>query len=168
VRQSLKQSLQDSVAGDQVDFRYAKGSVILCNACAVPMAILERGIALGDKCGRMVDAIAPLRVSDLVTLGDREDIDAGVRAFIKGLTPEQLQAHAEQSPRFRTGDPMICPYCHQCFVQVLSVERHETLDKAYVIELVTLPPQGHKVLPVRGLELGADKGWLHEHARITH
>lgn len=168
MRDSLKQSLADSAAGDQVDFRYPKGSVILCNACARPMAILEHGIALGARCGRMVSAIAPLTVAQLVELGEREDIDAGVRAFVKGLSPEQLKEHCEKSPRYRTGDPMICPFCHQCFVQVLSVDKHETLDKAYVIELVTLPPQGHKVLPVRGLELGADKGWLHEHARIVH
>jgi hypothetical protein len=168
MRHSLKQSLADSAAGDQVDFRYPKGSVVLCNACARPMAILEQGIPLGARCGRMVSAIAPLSVAQLVELGDRDDIDAGVRAFVKGLTPEQLTAHAEKGVRFTTGDPMICPYCAQCFVQVLSVEKHETLDKAYVIELVTLPPKGHKVLPVRGLELGADKGWLHEHARIVH
>lgn len=168
MRQSLKQSLADSVAGDQVDFRYPKGSVVICNACAKPMAILEQGISLGARVGRMVNAIAPLTVPQLLELGAREDIDAGIRAFVKGLTPAELQEHAEKGVRFKSGDPMICPYCHKCFVQVLSVERHETMDKAYVIELVTVPPQGHKVLPVRGLELGADKGWLHEHARLLH
>lgn len=168
MRASLKQSLADTIAGDQVDFRYPKGSVVLCTACAAPIAILEQGIALGDKAGRMAQAFAPLRAQDLETLGAREDIDAGVRAWVRSLTAEQKKAHLEKLHRFKTGDPAICPACHQGFLQVLSVEKSETLDKAYVLELVTIPPQGHKVVAIRGRQIGADKGWLHAGAKLIH
>jgi hypothetical protein len=168
VRQSLKQSLADTIAGDHVGFRYPKGSIVLCTACAAPIAILEQGIALGDKAGRMAQAFAPLRLQDLETLGAREDVDAGVRAFVRSLTPEQKKAHVDRLHRFRTGDPAICPCCHQGFMQVLSVEKSEALDRAYVLELVTIPPHGQKVVAVRGQQIGADKGWLHPGATLIH
>lgn len=168
MRASLKQSLKDTIAGDQQDFRYPKGSVVLCTACALPIAILERGIALGDKAGRMASAFAPLRLPDLSALGAREDVDAGVRAWVRSLTPEARQAHVDQLHGFRAGDPAICPCCQHGFMQVLSVEKTETLDKAYVLELVTIPPQGQKVVAVRGRQIGANKGWLHPAAKLIH
>lgn len=166
MRASLKQSLADTIAGDQQDFRYAKGSIVLCTACAAPIAILEQGIALGDKAGRMAQAFAPLRAVDLEVLGAREDIDAGVRAWVRSLTADQKKAHLEKLHRFNTGDPAICPCCHHGFMQVLSVEKTETLDKAYVLELVTIPPQGQKVVAIRGRQIGANKGWLHDGAKL--
>lgn len=166
MRASLKQSLADTIAGDQVDFRYPKGSIVLCTSCAAPIAILEQGIAIGDKAGRMAQAFAPLRASDLDTLGAREDIDAGVRAWVRSLSPDQKKAHLEKLHRFNAGDPAICPCCHHGFLQVLSVEKTETLDKAYVLELVTIPPQGQKVVAIRGRQIGANKAWLHEGAKL--
>ena len=168
MRASLKQSLKDTIAGDQQDFRYPKGSIVLCTACAAPIAILERGIALGDKAGRMASAFAPLRAQDLETLGAREDIDAGVRAWVRALTADQRKDHLSKLHRFKAGDPAICPICRHGFMQVLSVERTETLDKAYVLELVTIPPQGQKVVAVRGRQIGANKGWLHPGAKLVH
>lgn len=168
MRASLKQSLKDTIAGDQQDFRYPKGSVVLCTSCALPIAILERGIALGDKAGRMASAFAPLRLADLQRLGGRDDIDAGVRAWVRSLTVPQQKAHVDKLHRFKTGDPAICPCCHRGFMQVLSVERRETLDRAYVLELVTIPPQGQKVVKIRGRQIGANKQWLHEGAALVH
>lgn len=168
MRASLKQSLKDTIAGDQQDFRYPKGSIVLCTACAAPIAILEQGIALGDKAGRMAQAFAPLRSADLDTLGEREDIDAGVRAWVRSLTAETRKAHLDKLHRFNTGDPAICPCCHHGFMQVLSVEKTETLDKAYVLELVTIPPVGQKVVKVRGRQIGQGKGWIHAGAKLVH
>jgi hypothetical protein len=164
----LKQSLKDTIAGDQQDFRYPKGSVVICTACAAPIAILEVGIALGDKAGRMASAFAPLSLADLQRLGGREDIDAGVRAWVRSLTVDQQKAHVEKLHRFKTGDLALCPICQHGFMQVLSVEKTETLERAYVLELVTIPPQGQKVVPIRGRAIGAGKGWLHQGARLIH
>lgn len=168
MRASLKQSLKDTIAGDQQDFRYPKGSIVLCTACAKPIAILEQGIALGDKAGRMASAFAPLRLVDLQILGGREDVDAGVRAWIRSQTVIQQKAHVDKLRRFKAGDPALCPICGHGFMQVLSVEKTETLDRAYVLELVTIPPQGQKVVAVRGRQIGADKGWLHPGAKLVH
>jgi hypothetical protein len=166
MRASLKQSLKD--AGESDAFRYAKGSIVICNACAKPIARLEHGIALGDKAGRMASAFKPLNGSDLDTLATRQDIDAGVRAWATSLTPDPRKAHLAALKEFRAGDPMICPVCQESFVQVLSVEKHEVLDKAYVIELVTLPPEGHKVAAIRGKRLGVNEDWIHEGAEVIH
>jgi hypothetical protein len=167
MRDSLKHSIADSPAQDSA-FRYPKGSIILCNACAAPVAVLEQGIALGDKGGRMAQAFKPLRSTDLDTLARRDDIDAGVRAWAMHLTPDARQTYLRGLKEFRTGDPMVCPTCHECFVQVLAVDRHEVLDKAYVIELVSIPPEGQRGVPVRGKPIGVGKGWIHQAAKAVH
>lgn len=168
MRDSLKQSLADTPAGGGEGFRYAKGSIVLCNACAVPVAKLDYGIALGDKAGHMAKSFRPLTSADLDVLAAREDIDAGVLVWVRSLTPQARETYLSQLVEFRSGDPMICPTCHKCFVQVLSVDSHEVLDRAYVIELVTLPPEGQKALAVRGKQLGYKKDWIHEHAQVIH
>lgn len=168
VRQSLKQSIADSIVGADESFRYPKGSIVICNACAVPVAKLDHGIALGDKAGRMVNALKPLTRADLDSLATREDIDAGVRAWARNLTPPAARVYLDGLREFRSGDPMLCPTCQGCFVQVLSVEKHEVLDRAYVIELVTLPPDGQKGAAIRGRQLGPTKDWLHEGAEVIH
>ena len=48
------------------------------------------------------------------------------------------------------------------------VERDAVLDKSYVIELVTLPPEGQRVTAVRGRQIGATQSWLHESAKGVH
>lgn len=168
MRDSLKHSLADSPGGGGESFRYPKGSVVLCNACAVPMAKLDHGIALGDKGGRMVNAFKPLTSADVDTLATREDIDAGIRAWARNLTPASRAAHLGALREYKTGDPMTCPICHGCFVQVIAVERNAVLDRAYVIELVTIPPQGQRLAPVRGKTIGARADWVHERAKGVH
>lgn len=166
MKASLKQSLADTPASGFE--QYPKGSIVLCNACAVPIAVLERSISLGDKAGRMASAFKPLTAAVLDALAEREDIDAGVAAWVRRLTPDDRRTYLASLHEFRAGDPMICPCCHQGFIQVLSVDRDEVLDKAYVIELVTIPPPGHKSVAVRGKQLGVRKDWIHEHARVVH
>lgn len=168
MRKSLKHSLADSPVDAGESFRYPKGSIVLCNACAVPVAVLEQGIALGDKAGRMVNALKPLRDHDVTTLALREDIDAGVMVWARSLNPVARKAYLEKLHPFKTGDPMQCPTCGGCFVQIIAVERDAVLDKAYVIELLTLPPEGQRVVAVRGKQIGADKAWLHASAKAVH
>jgi len=163
MRHSLRQSLQDSPVS-QFE-RYPKGSIVLCNACAVPIYKLDHGIALGDKGGKSADCFKPLTASDLTALEDRHDVDAGVIAAVRRLTPEQRYAvTGADAPR--AGRPMVCPSCRDIFVQVVSVEKTEVLDKAYVIELLTIAPPGQKSVAVRGKHLGAAKDWIHEGAEL--
>lgn len=168
MRHSLKQSLKDTPASGFE--RYPKGSIVLCNACSLPVAKLDYGIALGDKAGRMAGAFKPLTTADLDTLLLREDIDAGVHAWVRSLTPDARKTYLAKLHEYRAGDPMLCPLCQGCFVQVLSVEKNEVLDRAYVIELVTVAPQGQKSVAVRGKQLGTTKGksWLHDGATVLH
>lgn len=146
MRESVRKSLDDQPGFE----RYPKGSIVLCQSCAKPIFKLDYGITVGDKVGRSVNAFKPLSVADMEVLAARADIDAGVRAGIVAWTPEQRAAHVQALHEMRTGDPMVCPCCHGVFVQVLAVTTHEVLDKAYTIELVTIPPDGSKAWAVRG------------------
>jgi hypothetical protein len=157
VRESLKKSLADSPVSEFE--RYPKGSIVLCNACALPIFKLDYGISLGDKAGKAASAFKPLSVADLETLENRTDIDAGVRAVVKAMSPEQRARHINGLRDVRSGDPMICPCCAGTFVQVLSVEKSEALDNAYTIELLTIPPESAP--PVRGKRLGYAGDWVH-------
>jgi hypothetical protein len=158
MRDSLRRSIADSPATGFES--YAKGSVVVCQSCAHPIFKLDRAITLGDTAGRMASAFKPLGLIDLAVLQDREDIDAGVRALVKGWSLEQRRVFIAKLREVRAGDPMTCPNCADCFVLVLSVDVHELLDKAYTIELVTIPPSG-KVTALRGRRLGAGAGWVH-------
>jgi hypothetical protein len=166
MRDSVKQSAADSpIRGFE---KYRAGSVVLCNACSKPIFKLDRSICLGDKAGRMVSAFKPLSAADLKALGEREDIDAGVRAIIRGWTPEEMKSHVEAMREVRAGDPMLCPVCDDCFVQVISVDRHEVLDKAYTIELLVIAPAGIESAPIRGRQIGTDKAWLHPGSKLVN
>lgn len=161
MRDSLKKSIADSPV--QGFDRYPKGSIVLCNACALPIFKLEGGIALGDKGGRMADRFKPVTLADLVILADRVDIDAGVRALMNSWTPAERKAHVDKLSTPKAGDAMVCPCCGGGFAQVLSTEKTETIDRAYVLELVTIPPQGFgRPAPIRGRQFrGAHGDWLH-------
>lgn len=166
MRDSVRQSAADSpIRGFE---KYRKGSIVLCNNCSKPIFKLDESVCLGDRAGKMAAAFKPLSAADLRSLGDRDDIDAGIKALVKGWTPEQLNDHVSKLREVRSGDPMLCPVCDDCFVQVLSVDRHEVLDKAYTIEMLVIPPHGIESAPIRGRQLGTDKSWLHENQRLVH
>ncbi len=158
MRESLKKSLEDSPAKGFE--RYPAGSIVICNACAMPIFKLEYGIDLGAGSGRSAKAFKPLSLADLDALTVRTVVDAGLRAKIMGMSAEQRTDHIAKLREVRAGDPMLCPCCEMCFVQVLSVTQHEVLDKAYTIEMLTVPPDG-KPSPLRGKHLGATKDWVH-------
>jgi hypothetical protein len=162
MRESLKKSVDDSPVKNFE--RYPKGSLVLCNACGLPICKLDVGIALGDKAGQMARAFKPLGMADLDELIGREDADAGIRATLSALTHEQRVAHLQKLHEFKSGDPMLCPACGDCFVQVLEIAKDAIMDKAYTIELLTIRPAGDgKPVPVRGRRIGYGPGreWVH-------
>jgi hypothetical protein len=161
MRDSLRKSLADSPVKNFE--RYPKGSIVLCHACSDPIYKLEAGIGVGQKAGRSVSLFKPLALTDLADLAERPDIDAGVRARIASWTPDERRAHVAKLTTPKAGDAMICPVCRGCFVQVLTVEKTETIDRAYVLELHTIPPYGlARPAPIRGKRFYGDSGdWLH-------
>lgn len=161
VRPSLQKSIADSPVKN-FD-RYPKGSIVLCNECAAPIFKLDAGLSLGRKAGSAAALFKPLSLADLNDLEMRPDIDAGIRATLLSWTPEQKRLHLSLLTEPKAGDPMICPVCQGCYVQVLSVEKTETIDKGYILELLTIPPYGTaQPAPVRGKRFAGDAGdWIH-------
>lgn len=159
MRNSLKKSVEHSPA--QGFERYQKGSIVLCNACSKPIFKLDAAISIGDKSGQLARAFKPFAVADLLTLASREDIDGGILALVRSMTLAQMHAHVALLKEMKTGDPMMCPSCGDCFVQVVSVDHDEVMDKSYTIELLTVPPEGRgKASPVRGKSIGFNKDWV--------
>lgn len=161
MRDSLRKSLADSPVKNFE--RYPKGSIVLCNACAEPIFKLDEAIDLGERAGRAATAFKPLSLADLAELAERPDIDAGIRARIAHWPIAARRDHVHRLVAMKSGDPMICPACQGCFVQVLSVERSETIDRGYVIELLTIPPFGMATpAPIRGRRFAGGRGdWVH-------
>ena len=122
---------------------YDRGSIVICTSCGRPLYRLERGIELGEKAGRCVSAFAPVSVADLETLLERRDVDAGVRAQIRAI--ESLADYTSRIVPPRTGMPMLCPFCDQVFMQGRTVEQADTIDRAFVLEPVVIPPRGAAV-----------------------
>lgn len=158
MRESLRKSAADTPHGRT---RHDAGSLVLCNGCASPLFILERSIDLGDKAGRSADAFAPLRPGDIALISAAQHLDAGLRATARALAESgRAVEYCDRIERPKAGSLMQCPFCQGAWPQVLTVEKTETLDRAYVLELVTVPLAG-KAAPVRGKQIGARKGWVH-------
>jgi hypothetical protein len=150
----MRAALERSIAvRRQADVHYERGSIVICTSCARPLYRLERGISLGEKAGRSVTAFAPVTVADLETLRARPDVDAGVRALLNA--EPSLRAYADRIDAPRTGRPALCPFCQQVFVQGRTAEDGDTRDRAFVWELVTIPPTTGR----QGLAAGAQDLW---------
>lgn len=161
MRESLKRSLEHTPAGQGWE-RYPEGSIVLCNACALPIFRLDRAISLGNRMGQAASAFKPLTLSDLSLLAEREDIDPGVSARVRAMAEPERRAHVARLREVRAGDPALCPCCGRGFLQVVSVERHEVLDRAYTVEMLTVPPLGSgRMSPVRGKRIGVRGDWIH-------
>lgn len=148
MRNSLKRSIADSTVKNQDG--YAAGSIVLCNSCALPIFKLDRPIGLGQKAGRGASAFKPVSLQDLADLAERRDVEPGFLAKINDWPLEQRHRHVGLLTEPKAGDPMLCPVCGGTFVQVLTTERDETHDRAYVIELITIPPKGTRAAPLTG------------------
>lgn len=122
---------------------YPAGSVVICQGCLKPLYRLERGIGVGEPAGRSVDAYRPIQPRDIYALMGA--MDPGVAASLREWKPDKIKAHCASIPELRSGSPALCPCCGQSFVRVRAVEAGEVLDRAYVLELVTIPP-GRQVL----------------------
>lgn len=117
---------------------YPKGSIVLCQSCLKPLYVLERGIGPGSKAGRSVDAFRPFEMLDFSVLA--HSMDAGVSAQARAWTTSERAEHCRKITRPKAGDPMLCPACGHSYTRVVADEAAEVIDRAYVVELVTIPP----------------------------
>jgi hypothetical protein len=137
----MRAALQESIARAGGD-RWAAGSIVVCTSCGRPIYRLTRGIGAGEKVGRSVEAFAPVEWRDIEALIQRQDLEPGLRARWRSETREQWRERLAAIPPPRSGDPCKCPLCTNVFVQARAGEPTEFLDRAYVVELVTIPPEG--------------------------
>ena len=93
MRKSLQKSIDDSIVKN-FD-RYPKGSIVLCNACALPIFKLDFGIALDDKAGKSVGAFKPVAMADLETLATRQQQHAIDQAGEASAAAHAARAAAE-------------------------------------------------------------------------
>ena len=117
---------------------YPAGSIVLCQHCLKPLYRLERGIGVGERGGASVDAFKPVQVKDLVALVDA--MDAGVASMARSWTVQEATEHCKRIPDAVSGAPMLCPCCGHSYPRVRADEAGELHDRAYVLELVTIPP----------------------------
>lgn len=137
----MRAGVAESIARAGGD-RWAAGSIVLCTSCGRPLYRLTRGIGAGEKVGRSVSAFAPLEWRDVEALWQRPDIEAGMRARWRSEPPEVWRDALQRITPPRTGDLCKCPLCGEVFVQARVVEAEAVLDRAFVVELVTIPPEG--------------------------
>lgn len=140
----------------QEDELYPKGSIVVCYACGKPLYKLQAAIFVTDKPSRTAWKYAPVSLADLQTIIARTDLDPGLRAAIKFMTPDEQRAHVEKIPTLKAGDALTCSACGGSFVFGRTSEtqdgRAEFTDRAFVIQLATIPPVGkaRRLSRVRG------------------
>jgi hypothetical protein len=145
MRQGLQEALQTSPV-QSADVAYPTGSIVVCYACGKPLYRLQANIYVGEKPSRSAWKYAPITVADLQTLTARMDLDAGIRASIKFMSAEDQRTHCEQIPTLKAGSFLDCPSCTKPFVFARTSStaegKAEFTDRAFVIQLATIPPTG--------------------------
>ncbi len=145
MRQALEDALRLSPV-PSVDVAYPAGSIVVCYACGKPLYVLEGNIYAGEKPSRSAWKYAPIKMEHLQHLMQRTDLDAGLRAAIKFLSVEDQRTHCESIPSLKAGDTLDCASCKQPFVFARTSQNSdgpaEFTDRAYVIQLATIPPVG--------------------------
>lgn len=136
----MRASLKASLATDPGFDGYPAGSIVVCNDCWKPIFVLERGLAPGDKAGRAASAFRPLRLLDLRALVQRPDLDPTWQTLLARWCGTPAVYRLLHASRPRAGDAATCPICEGPFLRVRTVERADTIDQAYVLEMVTIPP----------------------------
>ncbi len=129
-----------SLAKDPGFEGYPKGSIIVCGDCWKPVYKLERGITPGDRCGRAASAFAPLTRVDFADLNERPDLDLGWRGLLAIYAMSPDVSAVLDADRPRSGDMALCPACGGQFLKARAVTLGETLDRAYVWEMLWVPP----------------------------
>lgn len=137
----MRAGVDESIAAAGTD-RWPAGSIVVCTSCGQPLYRLIRGIGAGERLGRSVSAFAPVEWRDLAALMGRTDLEPGLRARWRAEPKATWDERCQRIPAPRTGMPAVCPLCGDVFVQARAVEAEAFLDRAYVVELVTIPPQG--------------------------
>jgi hypothetical protein len=145
----MRQALDDALRLSPVqstDVVYPTGSIVVCYSCGKPLYTLQGNIYLGEKPSRSAWKYAPITVDTLRALMDRTDLDAGLRASIKLMSVDEQRMHCEKVPSLKAGDWLDCPACQKPFVFVRTSQNAdgaaEFIDRAYVIQLATIPPVG--------------------------
>ena len=127
-----------------VDVAYPKDSIVVCRECGKPIYRLQRSIYLGEPAGKSAWKYVPVTPADLQALTERRDVDAGQRAAIKAMSPEDRIAHCDKIGTFKPGDYQDCPACGKQFstgyIPTGSTEQFG--DKGFRIHLHTIPPPG--------------------------
>lgn len=125
---------------------YPQGSIIVCRACGKPLYRLQQGIFAGEPAARSAWKYAPVSVSDLRILMDRQDLEPGQRALIKAMSIEDQRLHCDCIPTLKPGSFSDCPACGESFVFGKISDNPDggarLGDKAFTIALAFIPPQG--------------------------
>lgn len=137
----MRAGLADAIQAAGHEEGYSKGSIVICQHCLKPLYRLSRGISVGERANRTVDAYVPVDERDLDQLTRSTGRASGVAAVLRAWTPEQRRAHCESIPTLRSGSPALCPACGHSYVRVRAPEAAEVVDQAYTWELFTLPPE---------------------------
>ena len=137
---------------------YPAGSIVVCSDCWKPVYVLERGLSPGDKGGRAASAFRPLTRTDCRALLGRADLDPAWQGLFKAWCETPAFTALLEAPRPRAGSEATCPLCAGPFLKSRAVERSETVDRGYVLEMVTIPP----VPKGRHRWLGTQTRWVHD------
>lgn len=129
----------------------------MCGDCWKPVYVLERGIAVGDRGSRAASAFRPLTWADCQTLFTRPDLDATWRAFWMTFCASPALQVLLDAPRPRAGSEALCPLCGGTYLKGRTVERADTIDRAYVLEMATIAPMPGRV---RNPWLGMHPKWV--------
>lgn len=145
----MRQALEDALRLSPVpstDVVYPAGSIVVCYSCGKPLYRLQASICRGEKSSRSAWKYAPVRVEELQALMARTDLDAGIRASIRYLSVDDQRLHCERIPTLTAGDMLDCPACQKPFVFARTSSNQdgvsEFTDRAYVLQLATIPPVG--------------------------
>jgi hypothetical protein len=145
VRQALDDALRLSPV-PTLDVAYPSGSVVVCYACGKPLYTLQGNIYVGEKPSRSAWKYAPVRLEQMIALSERTDLDPGIRASLKVMSVDDQRLHCESIKSLKAGDFLDCPACKKSFVYVRtstgSEGAAEFTDRAYVLQLATIPPVG--------------------------
>lgn len=155
----MRASLRASLANDPTFEGYPKGSIVICGDCWKPVYVLERGISLGDRGGRAASAFRPLTWADCQTLFTRPDLDPAWRGLFAAFCASPAAQAMLHAPRPRAGQDATCPLCGGSYLKGRTVELADTLDRAYVLEMATIPPMPSRV---KNPWLGTQTRWTRE------
>lgn len=136
--------------GSIAEVLYAKDSIVVCQACGVPLYRLTGSIYAGDKVGDSLAKYAPVTVADLQALTQRFDLEPGQRAAVKAMSLDAQRQHCQRIavPEKDTIGAN-CPACQKPFAYEYIADDTGGAsmfgDRAGHICLAVIPPFGRRV-----------------------